>query len=142
MKVKKIWDNKDFEVMGWHDSRLYSVSFPDENFELKFSLDYIFKTEKINDSAYNFWVSRCSLVFKNVSDVQINLYFENSIGIDVQELKRTNNRKSPNGKSTIWDYILETDKGNIQFSATGFVQKMLFDPRKTESMDLGINYQG
>jgi len=30
MNVKEIWTEQDFGEMGWHDSSIFTISFPDE----------------------------------------------------------------------------------------------------------------
>jgi hypothetical protein len=128
MEVKNIWTEIDFEVMGWHDSRLYSIKFPDDNFQLKFDIDYIFQWIQEDKNSFKFWISPSNLIFNNVNNLKINIDFRNFIGLTILDIERGNSRMSPNGKITIWDYVIETDNGVISFSSTGFQQEIREQP--------------
>ncbi|OWV67778.1 hypothetical protein ATY76_12640 [Rhizobium sp. R339] len=136
MIEKEIWTTEDFDVMGWHDCRLYSVSLPNENFEFKIDIDYIFKWERRGDLFTGFWVSECDLTFHNVSDFKIAIEPENTIPTIISDITRENMRPTPNGDFFVWDYEIKFDKGVIRFSATGFTQKLRSQPVFSETQDL------
>ena len=135
MKVKKIWTDNDFDEMGWHDSRLYQLKFPDEDCNFILYIDYIFEWVKYKDR-YKFWVSPCEMVFKNVIDLNLNLLFENSIGIDIDLIKREEMGLTPNGKMTDWKYQIETDRGRIEFTSTGFEMNLISQPILSKSQSI------
>lgn len=137
MDVKHIWTDADFDDMGWHDSRLYSLSFPDENFEFSLDIDYIFQWVQPTSISFQFWVSPCTLVFENVIDLKIDIDFSNSITISIIGIERSSDRMSPNGKAVMWKYAIETDKGILTFLSTGFRQYVRDNPRLIDSQDLG-----
>lgn len=137
MKVKNRWTNDDFEQMGWHDCRVYSVALPEEDFSLKLDIDYIFRWDERPGGGYSFWVSPCDLVFLNVSDFSARLHYGNRMLLFISDLKRGNQRLSPNGKMMVWDYEIECDQGTITFSATGFEQIVRSQPKASETQDLG-----
>ena len=139
MKVRECWLDSDFADMGWHDSRLYAVVLPDEEFKLTLDIDYIFKWEKSSDSVTGFWVSPCDLIFSNVSNFKVEIDFGNTNLLFISDIKRTNERLTPNGKYTEWDYEIECDNGLISFSATGFEQRVRKQPVLSESQDLDKN---
>lgn len=137
MHVKEIWSDKDFDEMGWHDSCLHAISFPqyDQVFEL--DIDYIFEWVLNKESnLFNFHISPCTLTFYDVLNLEINISFDDSIGISIADITRENPRKLANDKLAIWDYVIETDKGTISFTATGFEQKVLSQPILSESISL------
>lgn len=137
MNVKNIWTDADFEEMGWHDSYLYSVSFPDQNQKLIFDIDYIFKWVLDETSnLYSFWVSPSTLTFLNVMNLKIDIDFQNSVGLDISDINRLNPRLSPNGKFTLWDYSICTDKGSITFESTGYIQNIKEQPILSDSQVL------
>ena len=42
MNIKqKIWTEDDFDIMSWHDSKVYGIGFDEENFKLLLDIDYI-----------------------------------------------------------------------------------------------------
>lgn len=136
MEVKEIWTNDDFSEMGWHDSRLYQLKFPDEGCNFVLYLDYIFKWEKQDDDFFKFWVSPCEMIFHNVVDADINISFKKSIGIDIIDIKRTKIGLTPNGKMIDWKYLIETDKGNIELIATDFQMKVISQPIFSSSQSI------
>lgn len=137
MNVKEIWTNTDFEEMGWHDSRLYQVKFPGEESEFVLYLDYIFEWVKPEEGEkfFKFWVSPCELIFENIYNLKLNLSFENYIDIYVDDIKREKIGLTPNGKMIDWNFVIETDKGNIEFKATGFRMKTISQPKLSEHQD-------
>ena len=139
MNIKNIWTEKDFETMGWHDCRIYSISLPNEKYELIFNIDYIFSWEKFSEVDSKYLVSPCKLVFFNVFNLKLSVDFENSLKTFITDLTRENKRLSPNGKLIIWDYIIELDNGGlITFSSTGFKQIVKSEPVLIETQDLEL----
>lgn len=137
MNIKELFTDNDFEKMSWHDNFIYSISFPNESQILTLDIDYIFDwvlDEKTN--LYKFWVSPCKLMFMNVLKLKIDIDFDNSIGIDIQEVNRFEPNLCPNGKDTEWTYLIVTDKGNIQFRSTGYIQKIEKEPILSNSQVL------
>lgn len=135
MKVKERWTDDDYNEMDWHDSKLYQLKFLDEKFEITLFLDYIFEWIKENEG-FKFLVSPCKLIFKNVSNLNIKLAFENHIGIYINEIRRSQLGLTPNKKFINWKYIIETDRGNIEFNTTGYKMELISDPIITDRQDL------
>jgi hypothetical protein len=130
MNVKEIWSEEDFEDMGWHDSYIHAISFPNDCLQLSLDIDYIFKwvlDDKTN--LYNFWVSPCNLIFRDTLNLEINLNFKNAIGLSIQDINKSNFRLSPNGEIGMWDFEILTDRGNIKFESSGFRQIVKAQPK-------------
>lgn len=137
MNIKEIWTDEDFEDMGWHDSHIHAISFPNEDLELSLDIDYLFKWIQDDISnLYNFWVSPCILLFFNVLHLKISIDFQNTIGLDILDIKRRNPRLSPNGKITLWDFEIVTDKGDIKFESSGYRQIIKKQPISSQSQVL------
>lgn len=129
MKVKEIWTEKDFKEMGWHDSHIHAISFPNEDLEFSLDIDYLFKWVLDENSNINtFWVAPCILSFLNVLNLKIEIDFQNTIGLDIADINRFNPRTSPNGKTTLWDFEILTDKGYIKFESSGYKQVVKKQP--------------
>jgi hypothetical protein len=47
---KWLWTESDFEIMGWHDSNIYAVTFSPEKFEIAFDIDYIRRLDNYSRS--------------------------------------------------------------------------------------------
>ena len=131
MTVKQIWNETDFEVMGWHDAHIYSITFPeDRNYDLIFDIDYLFE-RIINPKSghFTYWISPCDLTFLNVYNLTFKLDFRKSTGgLDILAVDQQNPRLSPYEKFTKSDYVIQTDMGTISFVATGFVLKVREQP--------------
>ena len=137
MIVKEKWTNEDFSQMGWHDSRLYQIKFPNEDYEFSLFLDYIFDWVKDSDKKYfSFWVSPCVIKFKNIYDLKIDISFENFLEIFIEDIHREEIGKTPNGKFIEWKYLIQTDRGNIEFIATDFEMLVISQPILTESQSM------
>ena len=137
METKEKWTNDDFEEMGWHDSRLYQMKFPNEDYEFILYLDYIFKWEKPSTGKYfKFWVSPCELKFANVHDLKIDLSFENYLQIYIDDIRREKIGLTPNSKMTEWKFYIETDRGNIEFIATDFEMNLISQPVLKDGQDM------
>lgn len=136
MKVKEVWTDLEFEEMGWHDSRIYSLSLPTEQFLFKLDIDYIFKWVEDGSGGFNFWVSPCDLVFENVFNFKVEIDFRDTHLLYISNIERSNPRLSQNGKMKIWDYLIEADNGNISFSSSGYKQRVRDQPVFSEALDI------
>ena len=134
--IKEIWGDDDFKDMGWHDCRLYGVKLLNENFNISFDLDYIFRWIKSENKFDGFDVAPCVLTFFNVSRLNIELNYNENLLCFISDIKRENMRPSPNGKFSLYDYSIECDTGFISFSATGFEQRVKSVPIRSEYQDL------
>ncbi|WAC11455.1 hypothetical protein [Dyadobacter pollutisoli] len=141
-KYKENWNDADFEKMGWHDCKIYSILSDDSNFRLILDIDYIF--EWITDSTseyYKFLLSPSTLVFHNVWDLKIDL--ETDGEIEISDIHRENPRKPKNeeyiDKKTEWDWLIETQSGIISFRSVGFDQYSRDTPVLSEFQSLGLS---
>jgi len=137
MTVKEKWTEKDFELMGWHDSCIHSISFPPNDNKLILDIDYIFRWElKPEDNLYRFWVSPCELGFSGISSLKMDLDFGRTAGLDILDITRFNLHESANGTAQIWTYSIDTDMGVISFEAAGFWQIVKQQPVISDSQVL------
>lgn len=143
---KLIWNESDFEKMGWHDCKIYALAFKDEDFELMLDIDYILKWVNPEGSKthFKFWVAPATLVFRNVWDLKIDL--ESSLNLEIQDLHRENPRSPKNvnhvEESTEYDWKIETHNGEITFKSVGFKlylrnDPVLLDTQKIEQKERG-----
>jgi len=51
---KTHWTEQDFDLMGWHDSKIYSINFDMDNHRIIFDIDYIFDWIKNPDTVFPF----------------------------------------------------------------------------------------
>lgn len=135
---KLIWDEKDFEEMGWHDCKIYGLAFKNETFELVFDLDYIVNWVKPEnqESYFKFWVVPATLVFKNVWDLNVEL--EDTLDMEIEDLYR--NESDTVRKEYFWKLVTRT--GQITFKSTGYKQYFRESPRLIESQKIGFTERG
>jgi hypothetical protein len=135
---KNAWTESDFELMGWHDSHIYAISFA-ENFQLQFDIDYIFKWV-LTGKKYKFWVSPCTLVFENVYDVKFDLECSTP-ELDIDDIIRENPQRPKNAdhikREIEFDWIIETQQGTISFKSVGYKQYVRKLPRFTNVQYFG-----
>ena len=143
---KKIWTDTDFDIMGWHDCKVYAISFFDgASFELALDIDYIFKWIKPNDNDtyFKFWVAPATLVFKNVHDLNINL---DSIDFKIDEIVRSNPIRPKNadyvGDVFEYDWTVETSSGVLTFKSIGYLQIIRQNPNLSDHQFVDIKERG
>lgn len=111
---KWVWNQDDFEQMGWHDSRIWAMSFDDH---VKFDLDYILKWVEPQNSygTFRFWISPVTLVFRNPSKFKMEMDIDFVNGLEILDIER----KSEKGKT---QYIVEAQEGKIIIETEKFYQ--------------------
>lgn len=137
---KTIWTESDFDVMGWHDSKIYSIQWNEENFELIFDIDYIF--EWINDGdSFRFVVCPVTLTFENVWDLKIEV--EPRGEIQINEISRMNPNRPKNAefinKEMEWQWNIDLFYGDITFKSVGYTHINRKEPVEQKSQSLSLS---
>lgn len=138
---KAVWTSNDFEVMGWHDSRVWAMVAAEESYEFAMDLDYIFKWvhPEPGETYFQFWVAPVTMVFENAHDISIDI--ESSLGgIEVADLQRE--EPTPNGALTDYLYRFECQEGTISLRATGYRLYVRSEPRLRQSQCLSLAERG
>jgi len=140
---KTLWSDQDFENMGWHDCRLFAISFG-ENFRLLFDIDYIFKWVTAGRT-FKFWVSPCTLVFENVYDLEFQLDGI-SEGIDIDDIIRDNPQEPKNSEfikvDIEFEWTIITQQGSIFFKSIGYKQYVRQIPKLTPGQYFDLAERG
>ncbi|MGF9562435.1 hypothetical protein [Neorhizobium sp. JUb45] len=134
MAEKLVWTDADFADMGWHDAQLYSISFPDDNHQIRLDIDYIFNWHWQNNHCLGWDVAPCDIIFQSVSDLRIDIDMRNNFPLCINDIRRSNKRAT--GTFTSWDYAVELDLGVIKFVATGYTQTLRQQPIFSNSQSL------
>jgi hypothetical protein len=145
---KSIWTHDDFETMGWHDSVIYSMCFEKDEHawtsDLILDIDYIFKwVQPDKDSeSFTFWVAPCTLVFKEVFGLKINLDMgDYSIeGLEISDLNLV--RKEKRGTVDRFHWVIELNHGNIEFESDGLKQFVRQKPIHISGQQLTLKERG
>ncbi len=147
---KSIWTEADFEVMNWHDNLIYGFSFsvPDDEFwESNFiiDIDYVFKWVKPKppQQSFSFWVSPCTLVFKNAYDLLINIDTKGSYS-QSQEIGGLYLLEKYEQEKNKWSYKWKIDlqEGFIELQSYGYKQFVRQKPIFTPSLKLTKEQRG
>ena len=123
---KWVWDDGDFDRMGWHDATIHAIAFGATDFELSLDVDYIFAWVKPAEGEKNFrfWVAPCTLVFQNVYDVRLEAMGCGGPLIEVNELRRDDPRRPKNaefiGCELEWQWTFDGHHGELGFRSVGF----------------------
>jgi len=111
---KWIWNQNDYEQMGWHDNPIWAIAFDDN---VKFDLDYIFNWVKpqSENASYRFWISPVTLIFKNPTKFKVEMETDFVNGLEIADIER----EIIDGKST---YIIEAQEGRILIETEEYKQ--------------------
>lgn len=137
MILKNVWTDADFAEMGWHDAALYAMTFPQADCAISFDIDYIFASHRANDEFQGWDIAPCTLEFENIGDLRVSIDWQRQGDTWIQGITRRDRRLSSNGQFELWDYEIELDIGNFNFSATGFKQTVRRAPTFSTVQSLG-----
>ncbi len=121
---KWIWSETDFEIMGWHDSRIHALAFYPEDFEFALDIDYIFEwvESEEKNGCFKFWVSPATLVFENVYDLLFDI--EANTGLEIADINRKDPLKPKNAehikREIEYLYEIECQEGTISLKSVGY----------------------
>jgi hypothetical protein len=142
---KLIWDDSDFEQMGWHDSKIYAMSFEGDKFELALDIDYIVKWVNPDggEPNFKFWVAPATLIFRNVYDLNFS---QHSLDFEIQDIYRDNPVKPKNAKyvegQMEYDWRIETTSGEITFKSGGYKQYFRKEPVLLDHQRIDFKQRG
>lgn len=143
MGEMRVWTERDFDFMGWHDATIHGLVFRPQSYSLVFDLDYILKwVEPVPpEQFFSFWVAPATLAFENVSEVEISLQSDLP-QLTLFGIERGDEQPTPDGRFKSWRYTLDGDQGTISFRATGFTQKFRNFPVQTGQQSLSEQERG
>ena len=140
---KPLWTADDFQVMGWHDSRVWAMVADEEKFEFAMDLDYIFKWVHpgSGETYFKFWVAPVTMVFENAYDVTIDIESRQG-GIEVADLHREEPKPTPNGDLMDYLFRFECQEGEISLRATGYRMYVRSEPRLMQGQCFSLGERG
>jgi hypothetical protein len=140
---KAVWNDGDFEVMGWHDARIWSMLANIDEFEFLIDLDYIFKWVRPGEGEtyFRFWVAPVTMVFENAHVVRSDI--ESQLGeIEVADLFREAPEPTRTGDAVQHTYRFDCQEGEISFKATGFKMFVRQSPVLLQRQTLSLQERG
>jgi len=137
-EYKSEWTDQDYDIMSWHDCTLYSINFLKKEFSLELEIDYIFNWEKNDDheTGHKFTVAPCILKFVNYSDLEINIPWNQTYDVIINEVQRSEPFYAPNNEIMMAEYNVILETGFIKLKATGFNMNLLSKPIVIESQNI------
>jgi len=145
---KLVWSDADFDQMGWHDVNVYAIAFGPRPSELSLDLDYIFEWVQpaAGEQFFRFWIAPCTLVFRDVHDVE----FEGGPGLaeplQLFELRRSKSAERRDGEAADgdaeWEWVLDGHNGCLSFRSAGFEQFVRKPPVLAQSQSLDMATRG
>ena len=155
---KYLWTDEDFDVMGWHDVKVWAVAFEpgDGTFEslseeryypiqqgarLLLDLDYIVEWMKPTPPQryFGFWISPATLVFQNVQQIhggELDLASDD-LWLDIQDLVR-----SEPDRAGVREWTLDGHNFSLTISSTGFRQYLHQPPAFANGQVLSLDQRG
>lgn len=140
---KTVWTEQDYEVMGWHDCRLWAMVADTEAFEFSLDIDYIFQWVKPGpgETYFKFWICPVTMVFENAHTVRINI--ESQLGfIELDHLHKEEERKNEYTGLIEHLYRFECQEGEVSLRASGYKMYVRQLPRLTQAQSLDFAVRG
>ena len=144
---KSIWNESDYEQMGWHDARIYGLSFqknPDGwTGDLKLDIDYIFQWihPVPPDKYFSFWVAPCTLIFKEAFDLQIDINTASrNLDLEIADLYLVN--KQAHDDKLFYEWHVELQQGDIKLRSFGLEQIVRQKPIHINSQTVPVDHRG
>lgn len=136
---KAVWTHADFEVMCWHDVRLYCFTVLPESFELVMDLDYITKWVHPTppETHFSFWVAPATLVLHDVKNIAAVIEITLVTELEILAVKRT-----PAAAGLGWRWMFGLDSGEVALDASGFTQYLRQEPVFSQQQSLGLDRRG
>ncbi len=122
--IKRIWTEKDFEQMGWHDATVYGLRL-NNDFEL--DIDYILQWNEpdLEGFRFTFWVAPATLAFKNVRNLEFEVEI-NPANLPINAIEISDIDRSRKGPTSHWTII--TQQGDFEFDSGGYEQFIRQEP--------------
>ena len=145
---KNIWTHADYDIMGWHDATIYGMIFEnngESTSNLVFDIDYIFQW--VNpvqpDNHYTFQVAPCTLVFKNVIHLRMEIDTDLilPLSFEIADLLLVS-KEQIDANSYVYEWDMMLQEGFIRFKSEGFRQYVRTNPVHIASQSLEMSQRG
>ncbi len=145
---KQIWTERDFDVMGWHDSNIHAICFSQlKEYKLVFDIDYIFNWMHPleGETYFKFWIAPCTLIFENVYNLVFD--FETPLyEFTISEITKNSPQLPQNAEykenETEYNWVIDTFNGEISFKSTGYKQYVRQQPKLVTEQELDFESRG
>jgi hypothetical protein len=137
---KYTWTDADFDVMGWHDSRVHAISVGEREDDrvprLLLDLDYIVKwVDPVRPAShFSFWIAPVTLVFEEAWDIEGDLAPAGNL-LEIADLHRLD---CPDGQ--LWH--IEGQNFDLRVRSAGYTQYFRTEPQHVAHQILTIAQRG
>lgn len=140
---KTLWTSDDFEVMGWHDVRVWAMAASEEDYAFALDLDYLFKWVHPGpgETCFKFWVAPVTMVFENAHSIALDIASSQGT-LDIADLHRDDPRPTPNGAFTEYLFRFECQEGTVSLRATSYRLYVRQAPRLVPRQWLSLAERG
>ncbi|OSZ78450.1 hypothetical protein CAP35_09415 [Chitinophagaceae bacterium IBVUCB1] len=129
---KRIWTDADFDVMGWHDNKVYWTHLDKD---LVLDIDYILQWIDYDTPAnYSYVIAPATLVFKQPQGFRFGID-GNRYCLEILDITRKNTKKG-----TLWTITMV--EGEFKFYSKGFVQYIRQDPFFEHGQSINFHERG
>lgn len=144
--TKAVWTDADFDVMGWHDCKLYALALIQDDEDdfagrLFLDLDYIVRWAGggTPGELYSFWISPATLIFHGVYHLEGSITQSRSFpeAFEIDGL----NREPVDDRLGYDRWTIESELA-ISFRAAGFRQIMRREPLHVPDQHLAMQLRG
>ena len=132
--MSQTWSHDDFNELDWCNSKIHGIAFgcaAEKTGSVSFDIDYVLAWDKPQPDSPNYRVASASLVFRDVSNLQISInclkMHDGSKNQPSHPIRISSiDRKScpPDDTMNSWLISFYDMEGDIRFESTGFQQTL------------------
>ncbi|WP_327675115.1 hypothetical protein [Kitasatospora sp. NBC_00458] len=142
--AKSVWDDTDFEDMGWHDATVHGLYLQPTDLlpRLLLDLDYVVRWvhPERRSKSFSFWVAPVTLVFEEVWDLTGGL--DLTSGIPTLEIADLHRLTPDDGREEYPLWHVEGHEFDLRFRSDGFRQYFRQAPRHVPGPELSPTERG
>jgi len=143
---KYVYTTKDFDILDWHDCKIYGLAFDDNTFRFYLDIDFIIEwINPLNDvDGYKFKLAPATLIFQNVWNLVFDI--DTNLSLDIDNISMQNPH-FPINKDFLpeikeYDWIISLQQGEITFKSIGLELYLRKSPQISQIQTFGIKERG
>jgi hypothetical protein len=137
------WTSSDFEILSWHDCRVYGFRLEERDHgtaEVQFDIDFIVEWLGHDDGSFDFRVAPATLTFHDVFGLRFELDYAtvgagmtpfSLAGIEREEIQHHGRQISYR-----WRLPINWPEGMVMFESSGFTQVLRRAPLRVGRQSL------
>jgi hypothetical protein len=139
---KAVWEQSDFERMGWHDCTVHALAFEpnsDGSGTLLVDLDYIVQwVQPVSPGyAFSFWVAPATLIFEDAWGFEAEVSEYSGFRLELDGMQRS----EPDEFGRNW-WTLDGRHFTVRLLSAGFTQVLRHGPIASKQLSLVSEVRG